>query len=71
MPQWRKKEVAKLRNTFPMYVKFPKDRWGEIEKAEDDHELFSKLSAEFVDTFWNENKGVTFENSAMEINPLN
>jgi len=52
MPQWRKKEVAKLRNTFPMYIKFPKDRWGEIEKAEDDPELFSKLSVEFVDTFW-------------------
>jgi len=35
-----------------MYIKFPKDRWGEIEKAEDDPELFSKLSVEFVDTFW-------------------
>ena len=54
MPQWNKKEVAKLRNTFAMYVKFPKSRWDEIKKAEDDPEIHSKLSAEFIDTFWSE-----------------
>ena len=54
MPQWNKKEVAKLRKTFAMYVKFPKSRWDEIKKAEDDPEIHSKLSAEFVDTFWSE-----------------
>ena len=52
MPQWPKKEVAKLRNTFSMYVKFPKDRWPEIKKAEDDPELHAKLSTEFIDTYW-------------------
>jgi radical SAM superfamily enzyme YgiQ (UPF0313 family) len=52
MPQWRKKEVAKLRNTFVMYVKFPKNRWPEIKKAETDREVHSKLTAEFIDTFW-------------------
>ena len=52
MPQWPKEEVAKLRNTFAMYVKFPKNRWPDIKKAEDDLELHSKLSAEFIDTFW-------------------
>ncbi len=54
MPQWSKKEVAKLRKTFAMYVKFPKSRWPEIKKAEDDSKLHSKLSAEFIDTFWAE-----------------
>jgi len=52
MPQWPKKEVAKLRNTFSMYVKFPKDRWPEIKKAEVDPELHAKLSTEFIDTYW-------------------
>ena len=37
-----------------MYVKFPKSRWPEIKTAEDDVELYSKLSAEFIDTFWSE-----------------
>ena len=52
MPQWRKSEVAKLRKTFTMYVKFPKSRWPEIEKAETDPVLFNKLSNEYIDTFW-------------------
>ena len=52
MPQWPKAEVEKLRNTFAMYVKFPKERWPEIKKAEDDAEIHSKLSKEFVDTYW-------------------
>ena len=52
MPQWPRKEVAKLRDTFAMYVKFPKDRWPEIKKAEDNSDLYAKLSKEFVDTYW-------------------
>jgi radical SAM superfamily enzyme YgiQ (UPF0313 family) len=52
MPQWPRKEVAKLRDTFSMYVKFPKDRWPEIKKAEDDPNLYTKLSKEFIDTYW-------------------
>ena len=52
MPQWPKKEVAKLRNTFSMYVKFPRDRWPEIKKAEDDPKIYAELSKEFVDTYW-------------------
>ena len=55
MPQWNKKEVAKLRKTFAMYVKFPKSRWPEIKKAEEDREIHSKLSAEFIDTYWSKN----------------
>jgi radical SAM superfamily enzyme YgiQ (UPF0313 family) len=52
MPQWNKKDVAKLCKTFAMYVKFPKNRWPEIKKAETDREVHSKLTAEFIDTFW-------------------
>ena len=52
MPQWPKVEVAKLRNTFSMYVKFPKDRWSEIKKSEDDSEVYAQLSKEFIDTYW-------------------
>ena len=51
IPQWPKKEVVKLRNTFSMYVKFPKDRWPEIKKAEDDPEIHAKLSVESIDTY--------------------
>ena len=35
-----------------MYVKFPKDRWPEIKKAEEDQEIHSRLSTEFIDTYW-------------------
>ena len=52
MPQWSKSEVAKLKNVFTMYVKFPKSRWSEIKRAEDDPELFNRLRNEYVDTFW-------------------
>ena len=34
-----------------MYVKFPKDRWPEIKKAEDDPEIHAKLSVESIDTY--------------------
>jgi len=57
MPQWGKSEVAKLRRTFPMYVKFPKDRWPEIKQAETDPITHSKLSEEFVETFWADSSG--------------
>lgn len=52
MPQWDKEDISRLRNVFSMYVKFPKNRWPEIKKAEKDPELHEKLSNEFVKTFW-------------------
>ena len=54
MPQWPKEDIVKLRNTFAMYVKFPKSRWPEIKKAEDDPEIHKKLSDEFIDTYWSD-----------------
>jgi len=52
MPQWDKKDIANLRNDFAMYLKFPKERWTEINKAETDPEIFEKLSAEFIEMCW-------------------
>ena len=57
MPQWPREEIAKLRRTFSMYVKFPKERWPEIEKAEDDQEIHQRLKEEFIDTYWSDPSG--------------
>ena len=60
LPQWGKKEVAKLQKTASMYVRFPKDRWAEIKRAEEDSELFSKLSEEYINIFWSKvDKSIT------------
>ena len=46
-----KEEITGLGKTFSYYVKFPKDRWKEIEVAEKDTEegrqMHKKLSVEF------------------------
>ena len=56
MPQWPKKEVAKLHKTFSMYVKFPKDRWPEIKKAEvlnrEGNKRWADLRDEFTETYF-------------------
>ena len=57
MPQWGREEVARLRRVFSMYVKFPKNRWKEIERAETDDSLHKRLSEEFIETFWSEPSG--------------
>lgn len=54
MPQWDKKDMTRLRDVFAMYIKFPKDRWSEIKKAETDEVLREKLRKEFIDTFWSD-----------------
>lgn len=54
MPQWDKKDMTRLRDVFAMYIKFPKDRWPEIKKAETDEVLREKLRKEFIDTFWSD-----------------
>ena len=52
MPTISKQEISNLAKVFSLYTKFPKDRWPEIKKAEDDPEIHAKLSAEFIDTYW-------------------
>ena len=56
MPQWPKEDISRLRNTFAMYVKFPKSRWPEIAKAETDPDLLDQLSEEFVELCWSNPK---------------
>jgi len=54
MPQWDKKDMTRLRDVFAMYIKFPKDRWPEIKKAETDDKLRSELREEFIKTYWSD-----------------
>ena len=52
MPQWSKEDITQLQRVFAMYVKFPKERWPEIEEAETNPELHKQLSKEFVEMCW-------------------
>ena len=54
MPQWSKEDMTRLRDVFAMYIKFPKDRWPEIKRAETDLVLREKLRQEFVKTYWSD-----------------
>lgn len=54
MPQWSKKGITQLRDVFAMYIKFPKDRWPEIKKAETNDKLRAELREEFIKTYWSD-----------------
>jgi radical SAM superfamily enzyme YgiQ (UPF0313 family) len=55
MPQLRAVELAGLHRTFPLYVKFPKEVWPEIKKAEaftpEGDAAFAKLAERYVKEF--------------------
>jgi len=55
MPQLKKDEIRGLQRTFAMYVKFPKDIWPEIQKAEkfDDegNKIFERLSKKYTEEY--------------------
>ena len=55
MPSISKEEITGLAKTFSYYVKFPKDRWGDIRKAEDSNdaglEMHRKLGKEFDEKY--------------------
>ena len=40
-------ELENIRKVFALYVTFPKHRWPEIRKAEDDDRIFKKLMEEY------------------------
>jgi len=40
-------ELENIRKVFAMYVTFPKHRWPDIRKAEDNDELFKSLMEEY------------------------
>lgn len=52
MPQWDSKDISRLRSVFAMYVKFPKSRWPEVQRAETDPDVHARLSQEFVEMCW-------------------
>jgi len=55
MPQYPPDQIEGLRKCYVLYVKFPKSRWKEIEKAEkNDKEgirIFNNLQAEFLEKY--------------------
>lgn len=57
MPQYSVAEIEGIKKCFILYVKFPRDRWGEIREAEEDtpegNRLFSALKEEFMDKYFN------------------
>ncbi len=68
MPQFSQKRVQALTKTFNMYVKFPKSRWPEIAKAEEEtaegKRIYDQLRTEFVDRYFKKDSE-DFEESAM------
>lgn len=69
MPQFPRTEIGKIVKTFNMYVKFPKNRWPEIKKAEEEtsegNKIYQELKNEFTSLFFNE-QDENFEAAAME-----
>ena len=55
MPQYPPHEIKEIRKCFNLYVKFPRNRWKEIEKAEknDDggNKIFNYLKEEFLEKY--------------------
>ena len=55
MPQYPPHEIAEIRKCFNLYVKFPKNRWKEIEKAEKNSEegnrIYENLKKEYLEKY--------------------
>ena len=55
MPQYPHHEIEEIRKCFSMYVKFPKNRWKEIERAEKNDEegnrIYKNLKQEFLEKY--------------------
>tara|TARA_B100001123_G_C15264251_1_gene1007808 strand:- start:79 stop:1695 length:1617 start_codon:yes stop_codon:yes gene_type:complete len=55
MPQYPPHEIEALRKCFVLYVKFPKNRWKEIERAEQNDKegerIFKNLQVEFLEKY--------------------
>ena len=60
MPKFSKEEIYGLQRTFVMYVKFPKKRWPEIDKAKEltpnGDKTWNQLKKEFTETYFSEVK---------------
>jgi radical SAM superfamily enzyme YgiQ (UPF0313 family) len=57
MPQFTKEQIDSYMKVFSFYVKFPKDRWSEVEIARrnDDrgNDMFNKLREEYSEIYFN------------------
>jgi|TARA_B110001452_G_C15215890_1_gene421655 radical SAM superfamily enzyme YgiQ (UPF0313 family) len=55
MPQYPPHEIKEIIKCFNLYVKFPKNRWKDIEKAERDtkegNRIFKELQAEYLELY--------------------
>lgn len=64
MPQFTQAEIRKIARCFSLYVKFPKSRWAEIERAEEEtpegQAFFEKLQKEYWETFSKPHERISF-----------
>ena len=55
MKQYPPHEIAEVRKCFALYVKFPKNRWKDIERAEKNDEqgnkIYEELRAEYLEKY--------------------
>tara|TARA_B100000427_G_C15422775_1_gene557145 strand:- start:144 stop:1043 length:900 start_codon:yes stop_codon:yes gene_type:complete len=55
MPQYPPHEIEEIRKCFSMYVKFPKNRWKEIKRAEkndkEGNRIFKELKEEYLEKY--------------------
>ena len=55
MPQYTPDQIEGIKRTFALYIKFPKSRWKDIEKAEkftkEGDKIFKELQMEFLDKY--------------------
>ncbi len=55
MPQYPPHEIEEIKKCFALYVKFPKNRWKEIERAEkndkEGERIYSYLKEEYLQTY--------------------
>ena len=51
-PQYPPHEIEEIKKCFSLYVKFPKNRWKEIEREKNDDEgnrIYNNLKAEYLE----------------------
>jgi radical SAM superfamily enzyme YgiQ (UPF0313 family) len=55
MPQFTKEQISGKARTFNLYIKFPENRWKDIEKAEaltpEGDRIFDELKQEYAETY--------------------
>src|SRR3989344_341561 len=60
-------EIEGIRRCFPLYAKFPKERWPAIKKAETDDKAFKLLAQEFREKYLYRNTNFTKIAEAIQI----